>query len=96
MISVRSNGDDNDTSPNSYIMGSFYEPTIADAISPLSPKAFGYYKFEYLGTFSDRQYEISKIRVTPRSRGDDVFEGILNIVEDYWSIYNSFNEKDRL
>lgn len=88
VISVRSNGDDNNTSPNSYIMGSFYEPTIADAISPLSPKAFGYYKFEYLGTFSDRQYEVSKIRVTPRSRGDDVFEGILNIVEDYWSIYN--------
>jgi hypothetical protein len=88
VISVRSDGDDNNTSPNSYIMGSFYEPTIAEAISPLSPKAFGYYKFEYLGTFTDRQYAISKIRVTPRSRGDDVFEGILNIVEDYWSIYS--------
>ena len=88
VISVRSNGDDNNTSPNSYIMGSFYEPTIADAVSPLSPKAFGYYKFEYLGTFTDRQYAISKIKVTPRSKGDDVFEGILNIVEDYWSIYS--------
>lgn len=88
VISVRTSGDDNNTSPNSYIMGSFYEPTIADAISPLSPKAFGYYKFEYLGTFTDRQYAVSKIRVTPRSRGDDVFEGILNIVEDYWSIYS--------
>jgi len=88
VISVRSNGDDNNTSPNSYIMGSFYEPTIADAISPLSPKAFGYYKFEYLGTFTDRQYAISKIKVTPRSKGDDVFEGILNIVEEYWSIYS--------
>ncbi len=65
VISVRTSGDDNNTSPNSYIMGSFYEPTIADAISPLSPKAFGYYKFEYLGTFTDRQYAVSKIRVTP-------------------------------
>ncbi len=88
VISVRSNGDDNNTSPNAYIMGSFYEPEIAEAISPLSPKAFGYYRFEYLGTFTDRDYAISKIRVTPRSKGDDVFEGIINIVEDYWSIYS--------
>ena len=88
VISLRSDGEANNTSPNGYIMGSFYEPTIADAISPLSPKAFGYYKFEYLGTFIDRDYTVSKIRVTPRSRGDDVFEGILNIVEDYWNIYS--------
>jgi ribosomal protein L19 len=88
VISVRSNGDDYDTSPNGYIMGSFYEPTIAEAISPLSPKAFGYYKFEYLGTFIDRDFAVSKIRVIPRSKGDDVFAGIINIVEDYWSIYS--------
>jgi uncharacterized protein DUF5686/carboxypeptidase-like protein len=88
VISVRSSGEDNGTSPNSYIMGSFYEPTIAEAISPLSPKAFGYYKFEYLGTFTDRQYAVSKIKVTPRSKGDDVFAGTINIVEDYWSIYS--------
>jgi len=88
VVSIRTSGDDIDTSPNGYIMGSFYEPTIAEAISPLSPKAFGYYRFEYLGTFTDREYSVSKIRVTPRSKGDDVFEGIINIVEDYWSIYS--------
>lgn len=88
VISIRTSGDDIDTSPNGYIMGSFYEPTIAEAISPLSPKAFGYYRFEYLGTFTDREYSVSKIRVIPRSKGDDVFEGIINIVEDYWSIYS--------
>lgn len=88
VISIRTSGDDIDTSPNGYIMGSFYEPTIAEAISPLSPKAFGYYRFEYLGIFTDREYSVSKIRVIPRSKGDDVFEGIINIVEDYWSIYS--------
>lgn len=88
VVSVRSNGDDNNTSPNAYIMGSFYEPEIAEAISPLSPRAFAYYRFEYLGTFTDRGYAISKIRVVPRSKGDDVFSGILNIVEDFWSIYS--------
>ena len=88
VVSVRTSGDDNNSSPNGYIVGSFYEPDIAGSISPLSPKAFGYYKFEYLGTVRDRGYEISKIRVTPRSRGDDVFFGELNIVEDQWSIYS--------
>jgi ribosomal protein L19 len=88
VVSVRTSGEDNNTSPNGYIMGSFYEPEIAEAISPLSPKAFAYYRFEYLGTFTDRGYAISKIRVIPRSKGDDVFSGILNIVEDYWSIYS--------
>lgn len=55
VISIRSDGKDNNTSPNGYIFGSFYEPEVAGTISPLSPKAFSYYKFEYLGTFKDRE-----------------------------------------
>lgn len=88
VVSVRTNGEDNNTSPNAYIFGSFYQPDIGGAISPLSPKAFAYYRFEYMGTFRDRDYDISKIRVIPRSKGEDVFEGVLNIVEDYWSIHS--------
>lgn len=88
VIAVYSNGDDNNTSPNEYVFGSFYEPEIAETISPLSPRAFSYYRFEYLGTFTDRDYSVSKIRVTPRSRGDNVFEGVLFIVEDWWSIHS--------
>lgn len=88
VIAVYSDGKDNNTSPNSYVFGSFYEPEIAETISPLSPKAFSYYRFEYLGSFKERDYEVSKIRVTPRSRGDNVFEGVLFIVEDFWSIHS--------
>ncbi|MFT7033784.1 MAG: hypothetical protein ACJA2S_002292 [Cyclobacteriaceae bacterium] len=88
VVSIRSSGNDNNTSPSQFINGSFYEPKIANAISPLSPKAFAYYRFEYLGTFKDREYEVSKIRVIPRSRGDGVFAGELFIVEDYWSIHS--------
>src|SRR5690606_13641448 len=53
VISIRSDGNDNNTSPNSYIFGSFYEPEIAGTITPFSPRAFSYYRFEYLGTFKD-------------------------------------------
>jgi Family of unknown function (DUF5686)/CarboxypepD_reg-like domain len=75
-------------SPNPYVFGSFYEPEIAETISPLSPKSFSYYRFEYLGSFRDRNFEISKIKVTPRSKGDNVVEGVIYIVEDWWSIHS--------
>lgn len=88
VISIYSDGKDNNTSPNPFIFGSFYEPEIAQTISPLSPRAFAYYRFEYLGTFRDRDYEVSRIRVTPRSRGDNVVEGTIFIVEDAWSIHS--------
>jgi len=88
VISVHSDGKDNNTSPNGYIFGSFYSPEIVETISPLSPKSFSYYRFEYLGTFKDRTYEISRIKVTPRSKGDNVVEGMLYIVEDAWSIHS--------
>ncbi len=88
VISIRSDGKDNNTSPNPYIFGSFYEPEVAETISPLSPKAFSYYRFEYMGTFKDRNYEVSRIKVIPRSKGDDVIEGVIFIVEDWWSIHS--------
>lgn len=88
VISVYSDGKDNNTSPSGYINGSFYSPEIVETVSPLSPKAFSYYRFEYQGTFKDRNYEVSRIKVTPRSQGDNVFEGMLYIVEDAWSIHS--------
>ena len=88
VISIRSDGKDNNTSPNGYIFGSFYDPEVAGTISPLSPKAFSYYKFEYLGTFKDREFEVSRIKVTPRSKGDNVVDGLLFIIEEDWSIHS--------
>lgn len=88
VISIYSDGKDNNTSPNPFIYGSFYESEIAGTISPLSPRAFSYYRFEYLGTFKDREFEVSRIKVTPRSRGDNVVEGTINIVENWWSIHS--------
>lgn len=88
VISIRGDGKDNNTSPNGYIFGSFYEPEVAGTVSPLSPKAFSYYRFEYMGTFKDREYEVSRIRVVPRSRGDNVVDGFIFIVESDLSIHS--------
>lgn len=88
VISIRTIGENNSASPNNYITGSFYEPEVAGAISPLSPHAFAYYKFRFEGSFYDRDYEVNKIRVIPRSRGDNVFNGYIYIVDDLWSIHS--------
>ena len=88
VIAVYTSGKDRNTAPNAYVFGSIYQPEIAETISPLSPKAFSYYRFEYLGTFKDQQYDISKIKVIPRSRGDNVIDGVIYIVEDWWSVHS--------
>jgi hypothetical protein len=88
VIAVYTQGKDRNTSPNGYVFGSFYEPEINGVVTPLSPAAFSYYKFEYLGSFKDQKYEISKIKVIPRSKGDNVFDGVIYIVEDWWSIHS--------
>lgn len=89
VIAIRSSGTDNESaSPNQYINGSFYEPQIAETISPLSPKAFRYYRFKYEGSFDDQGNEINKIKVIPRVRGEGVFEGYIYIVEDKWCLHS--------
>jgi Family of unknown function (DUF5686)/CarboxypepD_reg-like domain len=88
VISIRTIGEDNNSSPQGFIKSSFYKPQVNGAVSPLSPKAFAYYKFEYLGDFNDQGHLINKIKVTPRSRGDNVFEGTIYIVDQLWSIHS--------
>lgn len=86
--SIYTQGDERSTSPMRFINGSFYEDDIAGAISPLSKKAFGYYRFKLAGYFEDQGYLVNKIQVTPRSKGDKVFEGYIYIIEDLWSIHS--------
>ncbi len=88
VISARQQGDDNSTNPMQYINASFYNSKVADAISPLSPKAFTYYRFEFEGSYFERGHEINKIKVTPRRKSEGVFEGTIYIVEDWWSIHS--------
>lgn len=79
--------------PGRYFNASFYSPTIAETVSPLSPKAFGYYKFEYKGTFREpgpdgTTVDVSKIQVIPRQYGEGVFRGTIFIIEGTWAIHS--------
>ncbi|MBN8822383.1 MULTISPECIES: DUF5686 and carboxypeptidase regulatory-like domain-containing protein [unclassified Spirosoma] len=79
--------------PSQFFNASFYDPVIAGTVSPLSPKAFAYYKFEYKGTFRETgpggtPVEVSKIQVIPRQYGEGVFRGTIYILENTWAIHS--------
>jgi hypothetical protein len=88
VIAARNSQDKNFASANAYFLTSFYQPEVVKAVSPLSPKAFGYYKFEYLGAFRENGIEVNKIKVIPRSYGEGVYRGTIHIIEGEWSIYS--------
>lgn len=88
VISIRTNGDNNATSPAPYIATSFYNAKINEAVTPLAPSAFAYYQFKYEGSFVENGVMINRIKVTPRSRGERVFEGYIYIIEDLWAIHS--------
>jgi len=88
IISTRNSLDNSIPSPNEYILASLYSPEIAGTISPLSPKSFSYYKFEYEGYFEDRGQIINKIKVIPRAYGEGIFRGSLYIIDERWAIHS--------
>ena len=62
--------------------------TFGDMISPLSPSALSYYKFKYEGDFTENGQLVNKIRVIPKAEGENVFSGVINIIEDSWYIHS--------
>lgn len=66
----------------------FYDPGT-NRVSPLSPLAFKYYRFEYEGFFEDRGLIVNKIRILPKSYGDGVWQGTIYIIDDYWNIHSA-------
>ncbi|MBO0929482.1 DUF5686 and carboxypeptidase regulatory-like domain-containing protein [Fibrella aquatilis] len=74
---------------NAYYNANLYTPKLLGAVSPLAPNAFGYYRFEYEGTFHEQGVDVSKIKVIPRQYGDGVVRGTLYIIEDTWAIYSA-------
>lgn len=86
VISTRSSGDDNSTSPMSFVTISLYRD-INGIISPLSRNAFQVYRFRLEGTFIENGHQINKIRVIPRRAGPDLYSGHLYIREGTWSLH---------
>lgn len=79
----------NEISPMDFIQASFYQPVLADmAISPLSPDAFFHYNFKYLGASPQGNFLINKIQVIPKRKSQQLFAGIIYIIEDLWCLHS--------
>lgn len=82
-------GGGTDISPMDVVSASFYQPLLADiAISPLAPNAMAHYKFRYEGSTPQGKYIINKISVIPKRKSQQVFEGTIYIIEDYWCLHS--------
>jgi hypothetical protein len=89
VISFNSTFPDNEeqVSPMDLIDASFYSPKpMGVAISPLSPQAFSYYRFKYLGATLQGDNSINKIQVIPKIKSQQLFEGTIYIIENLWCI----------
>lgn len=72
-----------------FLKQDLYDPKMGEAPSPLSPAAFRYYTFQYLGAFTDRGHEIFKIKVTPRRKGQNIWDGEIYIIDQTWCIHSA-------
>ncbi|BDD12254.1 hypothetical protein FUAX_46860 (plasmid) [Fulvitalea axinellae] len=89
IISSKDNLGDSIPNPLPIIMGSLYTERLAEQLSPLASNAFTHYRFTYEGIFEDNGRHINKIKVTPRHRGEGLYEGTIYIAEDYWNIQSA-------
>lgn len=67
---------------------SLYNPKTGSLISPLSPKAFSYYKFRYEGFSEENGLVINKIKVEPKLKDPALYDGYIYIAENTWHIHS--------
>jgi len=67
---------------------SFYEERTNQVISPLSVLALKHYKFKYDGFISVGDFDVFKIKVTPKRKSDELVDGYIYIVDKLWCMYS--------
>lgn len=78
-----------DFSVEDFLSASLYQDNIQILYSPLSKNAFSYYNFKYEGFDYDKKYTVDKIRVTPKIKSKQLFEGYIYIIEDLWCLHRA-------
>ncbi len=58
-------------------------------VSPIADNAFTYYRYKFMGTYTENGELINKIQVIPRRKAEPVFSGFIYITEDSWRIYSA-------
>jgi len=78
-----------DFSVNEFLGASLYQDNIDILFTPLSKNAFSYYNFRYEGFSKEGKYTVNKIKVTPKRKSKQLFEGYIYIIEDLWCLYKA-------
>jgi hypothetical protein len=58
-------------------------------VSPLASNAFSFYRYKLVGTFTEKEKLISRIKVTPKRKGEPLFEGEISIVQEDWQMHSA-------
>lgn len=74
--------------PMTMVRGNIYNTSYTEVVSPLSPQAFSVYNFKLEGSFYEGGREINKIKIIPKRKGTDVYEGYLYVVEKLWCLHS--------
>jgi hypothetical protein len=89
VLAMRSSGKDNNTSPMGMITNNLYEADKYGVVSPVGKSALKAYRFRLDGVFEDQGRTINKIKVIPKTNGNDVFSGYLYIADVFWNIHSA-------
>ncbi|MEQ9424173.1 MAG: DUF5686 and carboxypeptidase regulatory-like domain-containing protein [Cyclobacteriaceae bacterium] len=57
-------------------------------VSPIAQNAFLFYDYEMVGTITEDNLLINKIRVIPKRKNDPVVAGYIYIIEDSWKVHS--------
>ena len=75
-----------DFSADEFIKASLYQDNINILFTPLSKNAFTYYNFRYEGFEKEGNYTVDKIKVIPKRKSKQLFEGYIYVIEDLWCL----------
>lgn len=79
---------ENSVSPMHIVRASFYQPKIDEAISPLAPNAFSFYKYRYEGYSREGEHTIFKIKVMPKRNSQQLLSGYIFIIDQLWCLHS--------
>lgn len=75
-----------DFSVDEFLGASLYQDNIDILFTPLGKNAFSYYNFRYEGFNQEGKYTVDKIKVIPKRKSKQLFEGYIYIIEDLWCL----------
>ncbi len=89
VLAMHSSGKDNNTSPMGMITNNLYDADKYGVVSPVGINALKVYRFSLESVFEDQGFTINKIKVTPKTNGNDVLSGYIYIADLFWNIHSA-------